>query len=65
MPTATVVGDTDQSQLMPELELDALLHEYHDRLSEALPPGLPPERNIGLQFPLSLGPSLLSDMLIG
>ncbi len=35
MPSATAAGDTDQSQLMPESELNALLHEYHDRFPEA------------------------------
>ena len=35
MPSATTAGDTDQSQLMPESELNGLLHEYHDRFPEA------------------------------
>ena len=37
----------DKSHLMPETELDALLHEYDDSFMSALPEGLPPERNIG------------------
>ena len=54
-PSTTAAGGTDQSQLMPESELNALLHEYHDRLPEALPCGLPPERNIGHAIPLEPG----------
>ena len=54
-PSTTAAGGTDQSQLMPESELNALLHEYHDRFPEALPPGLPPERNIGHAIPLEPG----------
>ena len=52
VPSDTAVGGTDQSQLMPESALDALLHEYHDRFPEALPPGLSLERNIGHAIPL-------------
>ncbi len=55
MPSATAAGGTDQSLLMPESELNALLHEYHARFPEALPPGLPPERNIGHAIPLEPG----------
>ena len=36
--------------LMPENELDALLHTFQDRFPEAVPDGLPPERNIGSTF---------------
>ncbi|DBB04262.1 TPA: hypothetical protein ACH3X1_016713 [Trebouxia sp. C0004] len=55
MPSDTAAGGTDQSQLMPESVLNALLHEYHDRFPEALPPGLPPERNIGHTISLEPG----------
>ena len=51
----TDAGESDQSQLMPESVLNALLHEYHDVFPEALPPGLPPERNIGHTIPLEPG----------
>ena len=40
---------------MPESELNALLHEYHDRFLEALSPGLPLKRNIGHAIPLEPG----------
>lgn len=43
------------SQLMPEPELHALLHEFNDQFSETLPEGLPPERNIGHTIPLEPG----------
>ncbi len=55
MHSDTAVSGTDQSQLMLESELNALLHEYHNRLPEALPPGLHPEGNIGHAIPLEPG----------
>ncbi len=55
MPSDTAVSGTDQSQLMLESELNALLREYHDRFPEALPLGLPPEHNIGHAIPLEPG----------
>lgn len=45
----------DKSQLMPEPELDALLHEYDDRFMSALPEGLP--LNATLVIPSRLKPS--------
>ena len=44
-----------KSRLMPDTELDALLHDYDDRFMSALPEGLPPERNIGHTLPLEAG----------
>ena len=45
----------DKSQLMPESDLAALLHEYDDRFVSALLEGLPPESNIGHTIPLKPG----------
>ena len=40
-------SNVDKSQLMPESDLNGLLHEFSDRFMDTLPEGLPPERNIG------------------
>ena len=53
---AVVQNDANsKSRLMPDTELDALLHEYDDRFMSALPEGLRPERNIGHTLPLEAG----------
>ncbi len=65
MPSATAAGGTDQSQLMPESELNALLHEYHDRFLRRYLLVYLLSALLCMKFPLSLDPSLLSDMRIG
>ena len=53
---AVVQNDANnKSQLMPDTELDALLHGYDDRFMSALPEGLPPEYSIGHTTPLEAG----------
>ena len=48
-------SNVDKSQLMPESDLNGLLHEFSDRFMDTLPEGLPPERNIGHSIPLEPG----------
>jgi len=58
VPSDTAVDGTDQSQFVPESKLNPLMHEYHDRFLDVLPPGLPPERNIGHAIVLEPGSKL-------
>ena len=58
--SAVAPGPSDWAGLMPESDVNALLHEYQDSFPETLPDGL---SHIGRTIPLEPGSSLLLGML--